>query len=156
VVKSYLQSQELVLRATTTRVDVNREVAEASTEVAFTATVAPLATGRPTPTGAVTFLADAKTATKPVPLNKRGQATVKLKFEPGVHQIMASYTPGKPRTKAPSNLPSTSPVVLHTALTLKRGNVKRAGTREAARNPSTLICPIPPARASRIPPVKSR
>ena len=145
VVKSYLQSQELLLRATTTRVDGNKEVAQAGTVVTFTATVAPLGSGRPAPTGAATFLVDGKTATKPVALDKRGHARAKLKFEPGVHQIMASYAPGKARAKAAAYLPSTSPIVLHTALTLQRRDLQHALNLQRG-DQVNLICPIRPAK----------
>lgn len=100
VVKSYLQSQELLLRATTTRLDVNKEVAPAGVGVTFTATIAPLGSKRPPPTGTVTFLVDGQTAAKRVALNKRGQARVSLKFKLGAHQIMASYTPSRGSAKA--------------------------------------------------------
>jgi hypothetical protein len=51
-----------------------------------------------------------------VALNKRGQARATLTFEPGAHQIMASYSPRAALAQAVSYLPSTSPIVLHTAL----------------------------------------
>jgi FtsP/CotA-like multicopper oxidase with cupredoxin domain len=112
VVKNYLRVQSLQLGATTTRVDVSREKAPPGTGVTFTATVAPLGANKLVPTGAVTFLADGQQLTKPVPLDKRGQAIAKLSFKAGSHQIMASYTPARDS----AYLPSTSPIVLHTAV----------------------------------------
>jgi FtsP/CotA-like multicopper oxidase with cupredoxin domain len=116
VVESYLQSQVLRLRATIVRVDGNKELARAGAAVTFTATVAPLGSKRPSPTGTVTFLVDAKTVTKPVALDKRGQARARLTFKPGTHQIMASYTPGRATKNSVAYLPSTSPILLHTSL----------------------------------------
>jgi FtsP/CotA-like multicopper oxidase with cupredoxin domain len=147
VAQSYLQAQELALRATTIRVDGDKETAPAGTVVTFSATVAPLSAGRPTPTGTATLLIDGKTATAPVALDKRGRARVRMKFRPGVHQIMAGYTPGKPRAGDVGYLSSTSPIVLHTALSLEGSSVRAILNLQRGKQ-FQLVCPIWPAKAT--------
>jgi FtsP/CotA-like multicopper oxidase with cupredoxin domain len=134
VVASYLRTQELVLRATTTRVDISRETGQAGEPVTFTATVAPLTRNARPATGTVSFLVDDKLATKPVSLNKRGQARARVTFKPGIHQIMASYTPPRPSGQAASYLPSTSPIVLHTTVSPQRRNQSNSVGGEHAQH----------------------
>jgi hypothetical protein len=117
IVGSYLRAQDLQLRATTVRVDIDKEQAQAGVVVTLTASVASLARSKRTPTGSVTFLVDGKRVTKPVTLDRRGQARARLTFAQGAHQIMSAYTPGE----GSSYLPSTSPIVVHTAFNIQRG-----------------------------------
>jgi FtsP/CotA-like multicopper oxidase with cupredoxin domain len=141
VAGSYLQSQELTLRATTTRVDVGADLAPADSEVTLVATVASLGTGRRAPTGTAVFLVDGRLATKRLPLNKRGQARARLRFEPGVHEVMASYAPDRDQ-KPLSFLPSTSPIAVQTTLTPARANAQ-CPLSPPPSSQSTLLCPIP-------------
>ena len=63
--------------------------------VAVTATVSPLTPGRPIPTGTVSFLIDGVTMHRPVQLDDRGRARVKVPgLKPGEHKIRATYSGG--------------------------------------------------------------
>jgi hypothetical protein len=63
--------------------------------LAVTATVAPLAPERPTPTGTVTFFIDGVPMRRPVELDDRGTARVTVgPLKPGEHQIRATYSGG--------------------------------------------------------------
>ena len=59
-----------------------------------TATVSPLAPGRPVPTGSVTFFIDGVPMNRPVQLDGRGVARVKIRMKSGEHQIRATYSGG--------------------------------------------------------------
>ncbi len=62
--------------------------------VTVTATVSPLAPGRPVPTGSVTFFIDGVPMNRSVQLDGRGMARVKTRVKPGEHQIRATYSGG--------------------------------------------------------------
>jgi hypothetical protein len=62
--------------------------------VTVTATVSPLAPGRPVPTGSVTFFIDGVPMNRPVQLDGRGMARAKTRVKPGEHQIRATYSGG--------------------------------------------------------------
>jgi hypothetical protein len=57
--------------------------------------VLPLAGGRPTPTGTVAFFIDGVPMNRPVELNGRGRARVKVTgLKPDEHKIRATYSGG--------------------------------------------------------------
>jgi hypothetical protein len=63
--------------------------------VVFTATVSPLTPGRPIPTGTVTFFIDSVPMNRPVQLDDRGLARVRVAgLKPGEHKIRATYSGG--------------------------------------------------------------
>jgi hypothetical protein len=63
--------------------------------LALTATVVPLAPGRPTPTGTMTFLIDGVPLQRPVELDDTGSARLTVgPLRPGEHTIRATYTGG--------------------------------------------------------------
>ena len=63
--------------------------------VGVSATVLPRAKGRPTPTGSVTFFIDDVPLNRPVQLDDRGRAKVRIgRLKPGEHRIRATYSGG--------------------------------------------------------------
>lgn len=69
--------------------------APAQNSFTVTATVAPLTRGRPMPTGTVTVLIDGVPMNRPVQLNDRGQARIKIPgLKPGEYKVRATYSGG--------------------------------------------------------------
>jgi hypothetical protein len=69
--------------------------APAQNSLFVTATVAPLAPGRPIPTGTVTVYIDGVPMNRPVQLDGRGEARVRITgVKPGEHKISATYSGG--------------------------------------------------------------
>jgi hypothetical protein len=78
------------------------------------ATVLPLTPGRPIPTGTVTVSIDGVPMNRPVPLDDRGQARVRIAaLKPGEHKIRATYSGGGKYNYHSS----TSPSLLYTVTT---------------------------------------
>ncbi len=107
--KGYLFAQELRLYGTSVQLVAkgapNRngrrqmeadEPARASEDsLALLATVSPLTSGRPIPTGSVAFYVDGVRMNRPVILNERGRAQVVVsRLKEGEHKIRASYSGG--------------------------------------------------------------
>jgi hypothetical protein len=79
--------------------------------LAVIATVVPLHSGRPTPTGTVTFFVDGVPLKRPIELDAVGQAEYTVgPLEPGDHQIRVTYTGGGEFAYHSS----TSPNLVHT------------------------------------------
>jgi len=92
-------------------VTAQREAAERVQSVVVTATVLPLTPGRPIPTGSVTFFMDGVAMNRPVQLDDRGRARVKIAaMKSGEHKIRATYSGGGKFDYHSS----TSPNLLHT------------------------------------------
>ena len=63
--------------------------------VVVTATVIPLTPGRPIPTGTVTVFIDGVSMNRPMQLDDRGRASVRIAaLKPGEHKIRATYSGG--------------------------------------------------------------
>ena len=108
--KGYLIAQELRLNGSAVQIVGDKPWTRPGESLVVTATVLPLVSGRPIPTGSITFLIDDVAAEKPIDLNKEGRASVKTQsLSPGVHRIRALYTPGE---RSPYQS-SSSPSLLH-------------------------------------------
>jgi hypothetical protein len=108
---TYVLSQRIQARSTTTRVIDNKNPTTIKEPVTFTATVARLAqTGTGVPAGTVQFTLDGNKVGKPVRLDRYGQATWKTSsLKPGEHKVSASYIPS-----GSVFLPSSSSERVHT------------------------------------------
>ncbi|MFN0141195.1 MAG: Ig-like domain repeat protein [Pyrinomonadaceae bacterium] len=118
--KAYLLQQDLRLHSSSVQILGDKEETRPGEPLVVTATVLPLTSGRPTPTGSVTFFVDGVAASPPIELNEKGQAQITLdRLDSGVHKIRASYTsePGQDGYH-----PSSSPNLLHT---VERGACRR-------------------------------
>jgi FtsP/CotA-like multicopper oxidase with cupredoxin domain len=108
--KAYLLQQELGLHGSAVQISGDKEVTRSGEPLVVMATVLPLTSGRPTPTGTVTFLIDNVAAGTPVTLDNRGRAQLTTnKLSVGTHTIRAAYNSGD----ANGYQPSTSPNVIH-------------------------------------------
>jgi hypothetical protein len=131
--KGYVQAEDLRLYGTAVQIagyvpamlGPNRTVAAAATPppqgadqlLAVTATVLPLTSGRPTPTGRVTFFIDGVPMKRPIKLDG-GKARVTVgPLRPGEHKIRATYSGGGKYDYHSS----TSPNLLHTVAPRKDG-----------------------------------
>jgi hypothetical protein len=109
--KAYLLQQDLRLHGSAVQINGDKEETRSGEPLVITAVVLPLTSGRPTPTGSVTFLVDGVAAGPPIKLNAKGHAQLTLdSLEPGSHKIRASYTsdPGGDGYQS-----STSPTLTH-------------------------------------------
>ncbi|MEJ0075759.1 MAG: Ig-like domain-containing protein [Alphaproteobacteria bacterium] len=86
--------------------------------IVVTATVSPLAAGRPRPTGSVMFFVDGVPAKRPTELDGQAQARTTLtRLKPGEHKIRAAYSGGGKLDYHSSS----SPNLLYTVATEKSG-----------------------------------
>jgi FtsP/CotA-like multicopper oxidase with cupredoxin domain len=93
LVKSYLLAQELRLNGTTVQIVADKTPTQPGESAVFTATVTAMTSGRPTPTGSITFLVDDVVAEKPIDLDQWGRAYLKTgSLSTGVRRIRAVYT----------------------------------------------------------------
>jgi FtsP/CotA-like multicopper oxidase with cupredoxin domain len=114
--QGYFVAQDIRLNSTTVHVVGDKPQTESGKSLVVTATVAPLSSGRPTPTGSVTFLVDGVAAGLPVALDAQSRASFTTNdLEVGVHRIRATYVPSK------TYHPSSSPNLLHTVTTRDSG-----------------------------------
>lgn len=112
--KGYLFAQELSLRSTKVQIVGDKEKTQPGESLVVTATVLPLASGRPVPTGSASFLVDGVAAAPPIALDEKGRAQLALdQLRPGTHLIRADYAPS---TEDDSLHPSSSPNLLHTVV----------------------------------------
>lgn len=108
--KAYLLQQNLRLHGSAVQISGDKERTRSGEPLVVTAAVLPLTSGRPTPTGSVTFLIDDVAAGTPVTLDGQGRARLTTnKLSVGTHTIRASYDSGD----ANGYQPSTSPNVTH-------------------------------------------
>lgn len=109
--KAYLLQQDLRLHGSAVQISGDKEWTRSGELLGVTAIVLPLTTGRPTPTGSVTFLVDGVAAGPAIKLNEKGHAQITLNsLKSGAHKIRASYTPGGAKDGYHS---STSPTLTH-------------------------------------------
>ncbi len=110
--EGYLLAQDLRLYGSSVLIVGNKEVTQDGEPLEVTATVLPLTSGRPTPTGSVTFLVDGVAAGMPAPLDEQGRASHTLdRMDVGEHKIRAAYSGGDGEYGYHS---SSSPNLLHT------------------------------------------
>jgi FtsP/CotA-like multicopper oxidase with cupredoxin domain len=107
--KSYLITQEVRLNSTTVQIVGDKPQTASGQSLTVTAIVAPLSSGRPTPTGSVTFMIDGVAAGPPVTLDPGGRAAFTMKsLGIGEHMLRATYASDG------TYHPSSSPNLLHT------------------------------------------
>lgn len=110
--QGYLLAQELRLHGSTVQIIGDKESTRPGESLVISATVLPISSGRPTPTGSVTFLVDGVAAGSPVTLDEWSRASFKTaSLAPGQHKIRAVYTSGGGKYSYHS---SSSPNLLHT------------------------------------------
>lgn len=115
--KAYLLQQDLRLHGSTVQIFGDKEGTRSGEPLVVTAIVLPMTSGRPTPTGSVTFLADGVAAGPPVKMDEKGRARLTLdRLDAGAHKIRAAYTSDGGENGYHS---SASPNVLHT---VKKGS----------------------------------
>lgn len=109
--KAYLFQQDLRLHASAVQITGDKVETRSGEPLVVTAIVSPLTSGRPMPTGSVTFLVDGVAADPPITLNLKGQAQLTLdRLASGAHKIRASYTSDGGEDPYHS---STSPNLIH-------------------------------------------
>jgi subtilisin family serine protease len=101
--ESYLVSQQIEAGATSTTVSVpvGREYGAPTRLIAAVALRA--LSGRGVPVGSVQFLVDGVKIGAPVKLNRKGQATLEARIEPGKRQVEARFAPSRVGTFLPSS-----------------------------------------------------
>jgi hypothetical protein len=110
--KAYLLQQDLRLHGSTVQIVGDKELTRPGESLVVTATALPMTSGRPTPTGSVTFMVDGVVAGSPVTLDGKGRAQQTLDhLDLGAHKIRAVYTSGGGEDSYHS---SSSPNFLHT------------------------------------------
>jgi hypothetical protein len=110
--KAYLLQQDLRLHGSTVQIAGDKELTRPGEPLVVTAIVLSMSSGRPTPTGSVTFMVDGVAAGPPVKLDEKGRAQHTLDhLDAGEHKIRASYTSDGGENSYRS---STSPNLLHT------------------------------------------
>lgn len=110
--KAYLLQQDLRLHGSTVQISGDKEKTRYGEALVVEAIVLPMTSGRPTPTGSVTFLVDGVAAGPPVKMDGKGRARLTLdRLDVGAYKIRAAYTSDK---GAESYHSSTSPNLLHT------------------------------------------
>jgi hypothetical protein len=107
--KSYLFAEELKLCSTAVKIGCYQvpsgayrgpkagktAPAQSVPSTVVTVAVTPLTAGRPTPTGTVTVYIDGVPMNRPLPLDGRGGARVRITgLKPGEHMIRATYSGG--------------------------------------------------------------
>jgi hypothetical protein len=109
--KGYLIAQDLRLRGSTVQIVGDKPRTRHGEPLVLTATVLPMSSGRPTPTGHVTFFVDGVAAGPPIGLDDVGRASFTTQqLEPATHALRASYTPDGDGSGYRS---SSSPNLLH-------------------------------------------
>lgn len=109
--KGYLVSQDLRLRGSTVQIVGDKPRTRRGEPVVITATVSPMNSGGPTPTGHITFFVDGVAARAPIGLDVSGQASFTTdQLDAGTHAIRAAYTPDGDGSGYHS---SSSPNLLH-------------------------------------------
>lgn len=122
--KGYLVAQDIRLHGSGVSIAADKPETRRGESLTITATVLPLTSGRPTPTGRVVFVVDAVPAGRPVTLDDKGQARFTTKrLSAGVHRIRADYTSGEGTHRYHS---SGSPNLLHT---VTRGSAPDRGKK---------------------------
>jgi len=105
--KAYLLQQNLRLHGSTVQIMGDKERTRPGEPLVVTAIVLPMTSGRPTPTGSITFLVNETAAGRPVELDKEGRAHLKTSsLSPGTHRMRAVY---RPSTEKGSYHSSSSP-----------------------------------------------
>ena len=108
--KGYLVAQELRLCGTAVQIVGDKPTTRPGQPLTVTAIVLPLKSGRPTPTGSVTFIIDGVPVKLARKLDKRGRAGFKTtSLKQGEHKIRATYSGEKDGCHS-----SSSPNLLHT------------------------------------------
>jgi len=93
--KTYLRSQELQARSTTSTVTADQATTQVGEWVTFTASVVPSASGRKgVPAGMVQFIVDGTRVGAPIKLDPKGRATWETsRLKAGSHRVVARYLP---------------------------------------------------------------
>ena len=92
--KGYLIAQDLRLRGSTVQIVGDKPRTRHGEPLVLRATVLPMSSGRPTPTGHVTFFVDGVAAGPPIGLDDAGRASFTTQqLEPATHALRAAYTP---------------------------------------------------------------
>ena len=90
--QGYLLAQDLRLHGSTVQISGDKESTRPGESLVITATVSSISSGRPTPTGSVTFLVDGVAVGPPVKLDKQGRARFTTNsLDDGTHKIRAAY-----------------------------------------------------------------
>jgi hypothetical protein len=106
---AYLLQQDLRLHASAVQIIGDKEETRSGEQLVVTAIVLPLTSGRPTPTGNVTFLVDGTVAGPSVKLDLKGRAQFTTDgLTVGEHKIRATYSSDGEYHS------STSPNLIHT------------------------------------------
>ncbi|CAE6509523.1 conserved hypothetical protein [Nitrosomonas nitrosa] len=110
--KGYLFAQELRLRSTSVQVAVGKTCTGHADSPGITATVLPMKSHGPTPTGSITFMADGNAVGSPLRLDERGRACLPFNtLSPGTYKFQAIYqSDGDPHRYHSS----ASPILTHT------------------------------------------
>ena len=91
--KAYLLAQDLQLNGSTVQIIGDKPQTRRGQPVVITAIVSPMSSGRPTPTGHITFFVDGGAAGPPIALDDRGQASFTTdQLDVATHTIRAGYT----------------------------------------------------------------
>jgi len=107
--KAYLLQQDLRLHASAVQISGDKDATRSGEPLVVTALVLPMTTGRPTPTGNVTFMVDGTAAGPSVKLDPKGRAQFTTHgLAVGEHKIRATYTSDGEYHS------STSPNLIHT------------------------------------------
>jgi FtsP/CotA-like multicopper oxidase with cupredoxin domain len=107
--KAYLLQQDLRLHGSTVQISGDKEGTRSGEPLVVTAVVLPLTSGRPTPTGSVTFLVDGTVAGPSVKLDAQGRGQFTTHdLGVGEHKIRATYSSDGEYHS------STSPNLIHT------------------------------------------
>ena len=109
--KAYLLQQDLRLHGSTVQIMADKEETSSGEPLGVTAIVLPLTSGRPTPTGSVTFFIDGVAAGPPVHIDGQGRAHFTSQgLGAGEHKIRATFSADGGEDSYHS---STSPTLTH-------------------------------------------
>ena len=107
--KAYLLQQDLRLHGSTVQISGDKQETRPGEPLVVTAVVLPLTSGRPTPTGRVTFVVDGTVASPSVKLDAQGRGHFTTHgLGVGEHKIRATYSSDGEYHS------STSPNLIHT------------------------------------------
>lgn len=107
--KAYLLQQDLRLYGSAVQISGDKDATRSGEPLVVTAIVLPMTSGRPTPTGSVTFFVDGVAKGSPLKLDGQGRANFTLHgLTVGEHKIRATYSSDG------EYQPSTSPNLIHT------------------------------------------
>ncbi|MDW5596768.1 Ig-like domain repeat protein, partial [Conexibacter stalactiti] len=84
-------TQRVARAGTAVEIDSSANPSEDDDAVTFTATVAPVAPGAGTPTGAVSFLVDGRALGEPVQLSRGAAQSAAIRLPSGTHGVTATY-----------------------------------------------------------------